>query len=41
MADFNQARAEGWLPGSGLAFRVGMEVGEAMKKKREQKKEKE
>ena len=34
VADFNEARAQGWLPGSGLAFRVGMEMGEAMKKKR-------
>jgi hypothetical protein len=39
--DFNQARALGWLPGSGLGFRVGMEVGEAMKKKRDQEQVKE
>jgi hypothetical protein len=33
--DFDEAQALGWLPDSGLAFRVGMEIGEAMNRRKE------
>lgn len=37
--DFEEARALGWVPAGGFAFRIGMEIGEAVKKKQDQAKE--